>query len=66
MMVRVFSASESHIWDMNERRPLGRRLRIEHEDNAYLMGAAAGRIMAAARSAPRRCAYIPAGMPSRA
>jgi len=30
---------------------LGRRLRIEHEDNAYGMGAAAGRYMAAAASA---------------
>src|SRR5690606_25731643 len=27
---------------------LGRRLRIEHEDNAYSMGSAAGRFMAAA------------------
>lgn len=31
-----------------EWRALGRRLRIEHEDNAYSMGAAAGRFMAAA------------------
>lgn len=31
-----------------EWRALGRRLRIEHEDNAYSMGGAAGRFMAAA------------------
>jgi len=34
-----------------EWRALGRRLRIEHEDNAYSMGAAAGKNMAAAASA---------------
>ncbi len=39
----VFAAGDVASFDW---KPLGRRLRIEHEDNAYAMGAAAGRAMA--------------------
>lgn len=44
----VFAAGDVASFDW---RALGKRLRIEHEDNAYSMGAAAGRNMAAAANA---------------